>query len=201
MTYLSRGRHHRPTPTRRRAVTVAAAGGAAVLAPVVLPGAASAASPGDTLAAIAACESSGNPRSVGPVTAAGGHFGLYQFDLPTWQSVGGSGNPAHASAAEQTGRAAALLSDRGTQPWLASQHCWGDDVAPIHVDRVAAPHAAAARATPAARVHATVTVRRGDTLANIAAAHGVSWRSIFDRNRAVIGDNPALIVPGQRLAI
>lgn len=205
MTYLSRGRHHRPTPTRRLAATVAAAGGAAVLTPLIVPGAAQAATPEATLRAIQACESSGDEDAVGPVTEAGGHFGLYQFDLPTWRSVGGHGNPVDATAAEQTDRAGTLLAQRGTQPWLASQDCWGDNVPPVKAGDLAATHAATARIVPTTPRRDddinTVTVRRGDTLTKIAAAHGVTWRRIFDRNRAVIGDNPALIVPGQRLAI
>ena len=46
-----------------------------------------------------------------------GYYGAYQFDLPTWQSVGGTGNPAHASPAEQDARAAMLIDRRGLAPW------------------------------------------------------------------------------------
>ena len=42
--------------------------------------------------ALANCESGGNPRAVNPA----GYYGLYQFDLGTWASVGGSGDPAAA---------------------------------------------------------------------------------------------------------
>ncbi|GAA1596199.1 hypothetical protein GCM10009789_57680 [Kribbella sancticallisti] len=62
---------------------------------------------------VANCESSGNPRAVNPA----GYYGLFQFDLQTWRSVGGSGNPAKASAAEQLMRAKKLYSQRGAQPW------------------------------------------------------------------------------------
>ncbi len=65
-------------------------------------------------AALARCESSGNPRSVG---GGGLYFGLYQFTLGTWRSVGGSGNPIDASPAEQTARAKALYRSRGSSPW------------------------------------------------------------------------------------
>jgi uncharacterized protein YabE (DUF348 family) len=64
--------------------------------------------------ALARCESSGNPRSVG---GGGRYFGLYQFTLGTWASVGGSGNPINASATEQTYRAKLLYRSRGAQPW------------------------------------------------------------------------------------
>ncbi len=63
---------------------------------------------------VANCESSGNPRAV---SANGKYFGLFQFDMQTWRSVGGSGSPAKASAAEQLMRAKKLYSQRGNQPW------------------------------------------------------------------------------------
>lgn len=51
------------------------------------------------------------------VNASGRHRGAYQFDLPTWRSVGGVGDPVEASIAEQDLRAALLLRRRGLQPW------------------------------------------------------------------------------------
>ncbi|MFF9625818.1 transglycosylase family protein [Streptomyces griseosporeus] len=45
------------------------------------------------------------------------------------------------------------------------------------------------------------TVRQGDTLSTIAARHGTSWQRIYAANRAVIGGDPDLIVPGQRLEL
>ena len=48
------------------------------------------ASASPTLEAIAACESGGNPGT----NTGNGFYGKYQFTLSTWQSVGGSGNPA-----------------------------------------------------------------------------------------------------------
>ena len=62
-----------------------------------------------TLEAIAACESGGNPAT----DTGNGFYGKYQFTLQTWQSVGGSGNPAAASEAEQNRRAAHALRARG----------------------------------------------------------------------------------------
>lgn len=67
-----------------------------------------------TLDAIGACESGGDPTAV---DASGTYFGKYQFDLGTWASVGGSGNPAEASEAEQDYRASLLYSRAGSSPW------------------------------------------------------------------------------------
>ena len=65
------------------------------------------------LEAIAACESGGNPST----STGNGFYGKYQFTQETWQSVGGTGNPAAASEAEQDRRAAALYAQQGTSPW------------------------------------------------------------------------------------
>jgi Transglycosylase-like domain len=63
---------------------------------------------------IAYCESKGNPRAVG----GGGAFrGKYQFSYGTWRAVGGRGDPAAASEAEQDRRAALLLRRSGSSPW------------------------------------------------------------------------------------
>ncbi|HEX8066206.1 MAG TPA: transglycosylase family protein [Thermoleophilaceae bacterium] len=66
------------------------------------------------LQAIAACESGGDPHAVG---GGGAYRGKYQFDYGTWASVGGSGDPAAASEAEQDRRAAALYARSGSAPW------------------------------------------------------------------------------------
>ena len=66
------------------------------------------------LQAIAACESGGNPSAVG---GGGAYRGKYQFDQGTWASVGGSGDPAAASEAEQDQRAAALYARTGASSW------------------------------------------------------------------------------------
>lgn len=45
------------------------------------------------------------------------------------------------------------------------------------------------------------TVRAGDTLSGIAARYTTTWQHLYAANKAVIGDSPDLIVPGQRLDI
>lgn len=67
-----------------------------------------------TLESIAACESGGDPTAV---SADGSYRGKYQFDYGTWESVGGSGDPAAASEAEQDYRAALLYAQSGSSPW------------------------------------------------------------------------------------
>jgi hypothetical protein len=72
------------------------------------------AAPSGRFAALAQCESGGNPRATNP---SGKYRGLYQFSRETWASVGGSGDPAAASPAEQTKRAQMLLDRSGAGQW------------------------------------------------------------------------------------
>ena len=67
-----------------------------------------------TLDAIGACESGGDPTAV---SSDGSYRGKYQFDFGTWESVGGSGDPAAAPEAEQDYRAALLYARSGSSPW------------------------------------------------------------------------------------
>jgi hypothetical protein len=66
------------------------------------------------LAAIAQCESGGNPRAI---SASGTYRGKYQFSFATWATVGGTGDPAQASETEQDRRAAILYRRAGAGQW------------------------------------------------------------------------------------
>jgi hypothetical protein len=68
----------------------------------------------ETLESIALCESGGDPTAV---SSDGSYRGKYQFDYGTWESVGGSGDPAAAPEAEQDFRAAQLYAQSGSSPW------------------------------------------------------------------------------------
>jgi murein DD-endopeptidase MepM/ murein hydrolase activator NlpD len=63
--------------------------------------------------------------------------------------------------------------------------------------------AAAHAATPAQAKPATYRVVKGDTLASIARTHHVKggWKQLYAQNKAVIGDNPSVITPGEVLAL
>ncbi len=72
---------------------------------------------GDTgalLQRIAECESGGDPTVV---SQNGLYRGKYQFSRETWRGVGGTGDPAAASEAEQDRRAAMLLDMQGASAW------------------------------------------------------------------------------------
>jgi resuscitation-promoting factor RpfB len=68
--------------------------------------------------ALARCESTNNPRAVNPA----GYYGLYQFSLSTWRSVGGTGSPIDASPEEQTARAQMLYKKAGAGQWGCGSH-------------------------------------------------------------------------------
>lgn len=73
---------------------------------------------GDDWARLRHCESSGRYDIV---SASGKYYGAYQFDLPTWRSVGGRGLPHQAAPAEQDFRALYLYRMRGWQPWTCAR--------------------------------------------------------------------------------
>jgi hypothetical protein len=65
-------------------------------------------------AAVANCESHGNPRSS---NSANGYYGMFQFTVTAWKTAGGEGNPMDYPAAEQLLRAKRLYMIRGWRAW------------------------------------------------------------------------------------
>jgi hypothetical protein len=63
---------------------------------------------------IAICESGGNPRAVSPN---GRYRGKWQFDMETWHTWGGKGDPIKASEYKQDKVALRLYHAEGTKPW------------------------------------------------------------------------------------
>ena len=75
--------------------------------------------PRSTLRAIANCESHGNPRAVG---GGGRYRGMFQMTFQIWSAVGGHGDPAAASVAEQYYRAALVYRRYGSGQWPVCGH-------------------------------------------------------------------------------
>ena len=67
----------------------------------------------DVWAKLAQCESGGNPQT----NTGNGFYGMYQFTLETWQSLGGTGYPHEADAATQTEMAKRLQQRAGWGQW------------------------------------------------------------------------------------
>jgi peptidoglycan hydrolase-like protein with peptidoglycan-binding domain len=68
------------------------------------------------MAKIAQCESGGDPAATSP---SGQYRGKYQFSQATWESLGGTGDPAEAAENVQDMYAAGLYNQRGLAPWPA----------------------------------------------------------------------------------
>ena len=67
----------------------------------------------DVWAKLAQCESGGDPKT----NTGNGFYGMYQFTLETWQSLGGTGYPHEADAATQTAMAKKLQAQSGWGQW------------------------------------------------------------------------------------
>jgi hypothetical protein len=64
--------------------------------------------------ALAFCESSLDPQALNPT---GKYRGLFQFDMRSWEYVGGSGDPSRATVREQYKRAKMLKEKQGWSAW------------------------------------------------------------------------------------
>jgi len=112
-----------PLPTPDPVASSPTPGGATREAGRALPVSPSAPPGSPVLACIRRWESAtkGLYRAISP----GGQYrGAYQFDFRTWLGVGGSGDPALATPAEQDYRAGLLVGLRGLAPWpTPAQRC------------------------------------------------------------------------------
>jgi len=68
--------------------------------------------------ALAGCESGHDSNNY----TSPGYYGLYQFTLGTWHSLGGDGDPRDASPTEQTYRAKLLYVRSGAGQWPVCGH-------------------------------------------------------------------------------
>ncbi|GAU68598.1 hypothetical protein SSP35_08_00920 [Streptomyces sp. NBRC 110611] len=69
------------------------------------------------------------------------------------------------------------------------------------VEKKAEPAPKAYEAPKKSDGEGTYTVKSGDTLAKIAKAHGTNWKALYEANKSVVGGNPNLIFPGQKLSV
>ncbi|MFI7543930.1 transglycosylase family protein [Actinoplanes sp. NPDC049599] len=189
-----------------RALGLAVAGAAGTLA-LLAPGTAAQARAGVNWDAIAQCESGGNWS----INTGNGYYGGLQFSRGTWKAYGGgkyASTANRASRAEQIRIAEKVLKGQGIGAWptcgkkAGSSKAYKAKNAGGATSRSTA-HKKATKATSARATGKKYTVKSGDTLARIAAAHHVKggWRALFQLNRAALGGNPHLILPGQRLSL
>ncbi|MCX4791022.1 transglycosylase family protein [Streptomyces sp. NBC_01221] len=217
------GRHRRYQPSRlNRASLTVTAGGAGIALPLVAATSAGAA-PTDVWEKVAACESTSNWH----INSGNGYFGGLQFTRSTWAAYGGTVYTPRADLAtrdQQITVAEKVLEGQGPGAWpgcstRAGLTSGGDapdvNTQSARTSRVKTPGKAAAgkpetkrTATPATptTVHGkreSYTVASGDSLSAIAATERVrgGWQHLYATNRKVVGDDPDLIFPGQRLSL
>lgn len=198
-------------PTRSF-LRLAVAGAVAVGAPVLLAGTADAAvTPTGTWDRLAQCESTGNWAA----DTGNGFSGGLQFTPGTWRAFGGTGAAHHASREEQIAVAERVLAAQGWGAWPACSRKLGLHGTPARSETSSAPapqHATAQHATaqPAPKKAAPApaepvpvppdapdyTVVKGDTLSEIAAAHGTDWPRLAMLNELA---DPDLLLIGQQL--
>ncbi|MBJ6631686.1 transglycosylase family protein [Streptomyces griseoincarnatus] len=203
----------------RRARTAAFLAGATLLAPLGLLAAAGGAAAADdgVWDRIAQCESGGDWH----INTGNGYYGGLQFSASTWRAFGGTAYAPTADRASKAQQIEIATKVQRTQGWNAWPVCGARagasgpapvaDPAPAKKagQGPAATQRSTAQAEPgraAARPDRGAsrgdwTVRPGDTLSGIAARHGTDWQRLYAANRDVIGDDPDVIVPGQRLDI
>lgn len=192
--YTYRGRHRRNQPSRLKRVLVTAVAASAVS--LTTTGLAHAA-PDSVWDRLAQCESGGRWN----INTGNGYYGGLQHSLRTWRAFGGEGMPHHASREEQIRVATRVQATQGWGAWPACSRKLGLRGTP--------PPAQVAPLREAPRERQTLrndggdgdyTVKAGDTLGSIAAAHGTSWQALYENNRDVV-ENPNVIYPGEKLDV
>ena len=169
--------------------------------------------------AIAQCESSGNWNT----NTGNGYGGGLQFTDSTWHAYGGSGSPESASREEQIQVAEKVKAGQGMGAWPVCSKKAGQTSSSSGSSASGSKNSGArssgssssgsgssgstksaqtapveATATPTAAKTGSYTVASGDTLSEIAAAHGTTAQSIAQRNGIANAD---AITPGQQLAM
>ncbi|MCX5144600.1 MULTISPECIES: transglycosylase family protein [unclassified Streptomyces] len=211
------GRHRRYQPSRiNRASLTVTAGGAGLALPLITAASAGAAS-GDVWDKVAACESTSNWH----INTGNGYFGGLQFTRSTWAAYGGTAYASRADLAsrdQQIAIAEKVLDGQGPGAWPVCSGKAGltrgggtPDISPqTERTRPMTPKRAEVKRTSAPATPTTVpgkrdayTVARGDSLSGIAADRHLEggWQRLYSANRKVVGDDPDLIFPGQRLSL
>jgi nucleoid-associated protein YgaU len=183
-----------PTRAARRGAVVLTL--AAALAVGVLTG--TAAADEHQWDGVAACESSGNWS----INTGNGYYGGLQFTRSTWAAYGGLDYAPRADLAskdEQIAVAERTLDGQGVGAWpTCGRHLTG--AAPAAEPAPAPEVALQSTAYDAPAASGAYTVRPGDTLSEIAAALGVGWRALWERNSDTVR-TPDLIRVGQTLRL
>lgn len=224
------GRHRRYQPSRiNRASLTVTAGGAGIALPL-LTAASAGAAPVDVWEKVAACESTSNWH-INTGNGYYGGLQFTRSTWASFGGTAYAARADLATKDQQIAVAEKVLEGQGPGAWpVCSERAGltrgGDapDIAP-QTKRVkeatkavpkTTPHSGPAKSAPDVRAgkasssptavpgkRESYTVARGDSLSGIAAAERVQggWQRLYSANRAVVGDDPDLILPGQRLSL
>jgi len=148
---------------------------------------------------VAECESSGDWS----INTGNGYYGGLQFSQATWEAFGGTELAPRADLASPAGQIAIaekVLDGQGIGAWPTCGKYLTDDTTAVADATAATTSEAETSAAPQVGSGDYVVVP-GDTLARIAAAHGVPWQDLYEANVRVIGRDPNVIFPGQVLVL
>ncbi|MEU5940578.1 transglycosylase family protein [Micromonospora sp. NPDC047548] len=217
---------HRRVSSRRVAVGTLAVGAVTGVAAVLAP-----ASPASAASvnwdAIAQCESGGNWH----INTGNGYYGGLQFSQSTWSGYGGKKYAARADLAsrgEQIAIAQKVLDGQGIGAWPTCGKKGGSTkshaskseksqqserrsgsrksskvTSPQWSSRGEQHTSRSQRRSAPASTGKVYVVRPGDTLSQIADARDLvgGWHALYERNKRVVGADPGLIFPGQKLSL
>jgi hypothetical protein len=212
---------HRQQSNAARTVTQVALVGAIVAAPMAIAAGTANATTMDW-DAVAKCESGGNWA----INTGNGFYGGLQFTASTWRAYGGTAYAPQANLASRDAQisvAERVLAGQGPGAWpVCSKRglggvTVGGSGAPA--PKAPAPKAAPRKAAPVPQAQAQAPVQHeaaapklngngdytvvgGDTLSGLVGKLQLqgSWQDLYSKNKDVIGDNPNLIIVGQKLA-
>ncbi|MET9661002.1 transglycosylase family protein [Streptomyces sp. NPDC006510] len=222
------GRHRRYQPSRiNRASLTVTAGGAGLALPLIVAASAGAAST-DVWEKVAACESTGNWH-INSGNGYFGGLQFTRSTWEAYGGTVYAPRADLATRDQQISIAEKVLEAQGPGAWPGCSTkaglAGGGDAADINPQsqrtgqvRVQGKTASGktvsgkptAKRTSAPATPTTVpgkresyTVARGDSLSAIAATEHVrgGWQHLYAQNREVVGDDPDLILPGQRLSL
>ena len=177
------GRHRKPTATGRTVAKVAVTG-MVVGAPLAAFAAPASAASADQWAAVAQCESGGNPS----INTGNGFAGAYQFTPSTWRAYGGQGAAQNASLSEQTAVAERVLAGQGKGAWPVCGTGLG----------AASPSSASAQSAPAQRT--APTQQQSTKAATKAAPQSVAPKAVAPQSVAPKAAAPRAATPKATVA-
>lgn len=211
-----KGKHRAPSTLGPQLIKLGTLATATLSLPLLNVGSASATESGGNgngvLEVIAKCESGNsnvNNRTVRGSTASG----FLQILDSTWKAHGGTefaSRAIHASRAQQFIVGQRILNGQGIGAWNPSRGCWGRKISSAPKQTIAPVKksgSAPKKVAPSPPIQSTArnaaktyVIKRGDTLAKIARAHGTTWRALAAINRDTV-KNPNRIYTGHSLRL